>query len=65
MPNTPCSVMCGAIAYSPGPTVNEDDCCIVETLFKAVGLCVKLPEHLIGKRIHGLLHIQLYVTFCK
>lgn len=44
MPNTPCQVGCGAIAYARGSAVSDDDANLAAKLFGAVGLVVELPE---------------------
>ena len=44
MPNTPCLVGEGAIAYSLGKTATKKDGELVKKLFGAVGIAVELPE---------------------
>lgn len=46
MPNTPCLVGAGASAFAPGSNAGEEHARIAETLLKAVGTAVQVPEHL-------------------
>jgi len=47
MPNTPALVQQGATAYSPGETATAADAELVESIFRSVGLVVRVPEKLI------------------
>lgn len=47
MPNTPCLVGYGAAAYAVAEDVSEADGQLVESLFRAVGMVVGLPEGLL------------------
>ncbi len=47
MPNTPCLVGASASAYSPAATATAADVELVDRLLKAVGLAVRVPEHLL------------------
>jgi pyrroline-5-carboxylate reductase len=47
MPNTPCLVGASASAYCPGDGATADDAALVERLMRAVGLAIRLPEHLL------------------
>ncbi len=44
MPNTPALVGAGATAVAGGSHATEADLALVETLFRSVGLCVRVPE---------------------
>ncbi len=44
MPNTPCQVGSGAIAFARGKAVSDEDAALATKLFSAVGLVVELPE---------------------
>lgn len=44
MPNTPCQVGCGAVAFARGSAASDDDAELAKKLFGAVGLVVELPE---------------------
>ena len=44
MPNTPALVGAGATAVAGGSSATEDDLALTETLFRSVGLCVRVPE---------------------
>jgi len=44
MPNTPALVGAGATAISPGSHATDRDLELAETLFRSVGICVRVPE---------------------
>jgi pyrroline-5-carboxylate reductase len=44
MPNTPALVGAGATAIAPGSRATDDDLDLVETLFRSVGIAVRVPE---------------------
>ena len=44
MPNTPALVGAGATAVAGGKHATDADLVLVETLFRSVGLCVRVPE---------------------
>lgn len=46
MPNTPSLVGAGASAYTTGSNAGEEHARITEDLLKAVGIAVRVPEHL-------------------
>jgi pyrroline-5-carboxylate reductase len=47
MPNTPCLVCASASAYSPGEHATDADVALVDRLLGAVGVALRLPEHLL------------------
>lgn len=47
MPNTPALVGTGAAAVAPGTAAGDDDLAWAESLLAAVGLVVRVPEHLL------------------
>ncbi|MFO0850676.1 MAG: pyrroline-5-carboxylate reductase, partial [Gemmataceae bacterium] len=47
MPNTPCLVGASASGFSPGPAATADDVALVERLFGAVGVAVRVSEPLL------------------
>jgi pyrroline-5-carboxylate reductase len=47
MPNTPCLIGASASAYSPGANATPEDVALVDRLLSAVGVAVRLPEHLL------------------
>lgn len=47
MPNTPALVGAGAAAIAPGTTAGEDDLAWAEEVLGAVGIVVRVPEHLL------------------
>jgi pyrroline-5-carboxylate reductase len=47
MPNTPCLVGASASGFAPGPAATTDDVALVERLFAAVGVAVRVPEPLL------------------
>ena len=44
MPNTPALVGAGATAIAPGSRATDDDLDLAETLFRSVGISVRVPE---------------------
>lgn len=48
MPNTPCLVNASASGYALGSAATTEDSQIVEQLLSAVGLAIKVPEHLLN-----------------
>ena len=44
MPNTPALVGAGATAISGGSAATDADLALAETLFRSVGVCVRVPE---------------------
>ena len=44
MPNTPALVGAGATAIAPGTSATDDDLELAETLFRSVGISVRVPE---------------------
>lgn len=44
MPNTPCLLGASASGFTPGPTAKPEDAALVERLFGAVGVAVRVPE---------------------
>jgi pyrroline-5-carboxylate reductase len=44
MPNTPALVGAGATAITGGSRASDSDVALVETLFRSVGVCVRVPE---------------------
>jgi pyrroline-5-carboxylate reductase len=48
MPNTPCLVNASASGYALGSAATETDGQVVEQLLSAVGLAIKVPEHLLN-----------------
>ena len=47
MPNTPALVGAGAAAIAPGSSAKDDDMAWAEEVLSAVGVVVRLPEHLL------------------
>lgn len=47
MPNTPAQIGAGASAIAPGSTATDDDLAWAEGLLGAVGIVVRVPEHLL------------------
>lgn len=47
MPNTPCLVGASASGFAPGPAATAEDVALVERLFGAVGVAVRVPEPLL------------------
>ena len=47
MPNTPCLVGMSATAYALGPHATDDDACVVDALFGAVGVGKRVDEKLL------------------
>ncbi|MHB9035375.1 MAG: pyrroline-5-carboxylate reductase [Armatimonadota bacterium] len=48
MPNTPCQIGMGAIGFSRGRSVNDEQVAIAKQLFDAVGLSFEVPEKLLN-----------------
>ena len=48
MPNTPCSLKCGAIGIDLTDFSNEDDVNFIKNLFSAIGSVVEVKEELLG-----------------
>lgn len=53
MPNTPCLVRKGAVAYARGTTASDEHAALVERIFSAVGEVHAVPENLIDA-VNGL-----------
>ncbi|HOX39730.1 MAG TPA: pyrroline-5-carboxylate reductase [Candidatus Brocadiia bacterium] len=47
MPNTPCLVGECAAGFAPGANATEQDCKLVEEMFRTVGICFRLDEKLL------------------
>jgi pyrroline-5-carboxylate reductase len=47
MPNTPCLIRAGAIGFSRGTAVSEDQTQLAERIFDAVGISFEVPEKLL------------------
>ena len=48
MPNTPCSLKCGAVGVDLTDFSNEDDVNFIKNLFSAIGSVVEVKEELLG-----------------
>eukprot|EP00794_Sanderia_malayensis_P001460 gene1460-1614_t len=44
IPNTPCLVQSGVVAYTPGPHCSRMDCQVTQVLLSSVGRAVEVPE---------------------
>ncbi|MCE5200045.1 MAG: pyrroline-5-carboxylate reductase [Armatimonadota bacterium] len=47
MPNTPCQISAGAVGFSRGRSVTDDQAAVAKRLFDAVGLSYEVPEKLL------------------